>query len=267
MKIIKKKHTHYVNDHMNIDVDLLKEVSYNVYIVYYVNCLINPNFMDWITNQLAIVYNFDAKIYVIATIETKKEKSFRRNVLKLFPKVKIECNSVNEFEYRGILKVWELGQKHNKSNDIILYFHSKGLSHHTQYEQNRHDNYNIILKDLDLIKEIFTIFPQIDKVGYWAGGNGWIWYNFWYVRGSYVCLVEKPIKTTRRHYYEDWIARKVLNIEDLIQDSERQGTEKERGYDFYQNTLNKCYGFFTDEINYGNIGSYYDPVTDMPYLI
>ena len=66
------------------------------------------------------------------------------------------------------------------------------------------------------------------------GGNGWIWYNFWYARGSYIKYVERPIKTYRRHYYEDWLGRKVKNENYIICDNERS-------YIFYENTLNTCY--------------------------
>jgi len=79
--------------------------------------------------------------------------------------------------------------------------------HHMKVIKN--DHYNIILKDIELIKEIFTIFPIIDKIGYCSGGIGWIWYNFWYVRGSYINKVEMPIKTT------DVIIMKIIYQERL----------------------------------------------------
>jgi len=180
------------------------------------------------------------------------EYEFKKKILKIFPNVIIECYYENEFEYRCIKKIWELGQTYNKRNDILLYFHSKGVTHNLSYESNKNDKYNIILKDIELIKEIFTIFPKIDKIGYSSGGIGWLWYNFWYVRGSYINQVEKPIKTNRRHYYEDYISRKVNcknDMECLI----------ERPFSYYENTLDTCYSFYTNKINIKNIGSYYNP--------
>ena len=34
---------------------------------------------------------------------------------------------------------------------------------------------------------------------------------------QYINFVEKPIKTNRRHYYEDWLGRTVKNENDIIQ--------------------------------------------------
>lgn len=251
MKIAKKQYVHYINNNINSNLQINNTETYNLHIVYYINCLVNANYFGWLKNQIEFVYHFGGTIYVIATLNQLEEENFRINCLKLFPHLIIECNYVNEYEYPGISKVWQLGQINNKHNDIILYFHSKGASHHTSYEFNINDVYNVILKDIHLIKEIFTIFPKIDKVGYSSGGIGWIWYNFWYARGNYINQLECPLKTTRRHYYEDWLSR-VVNDTDKYSDTERPIT-------YYKNTLESCYGFFTDKQIHGNIGSYYDP--------
>jgi hypothetical protein len=250
LTLIKKKYEHYINKQQNIEVNISNETQMNFYIVYYINCLINANYFDWLKNQIEIVYKDNMTIYIIATLDASNEADFRKKVLDIYPKVIIECNYINEYEYPAIHKVWELGQQYSNQNDIILYFHSKGMTHHTNYESNRNDNYNIILKDFDKIKEIFNIFPSIDKVGYFSGGIGWIWYNFWYARGSYINKVEKPLKTNRRHYYEDWLCRKIKDNNNDIDES------IEKPFHYYENTLMNCYGFYHDK-QFGNIGSYY----------
>lgn len=256
MKLIKHKYEHFVND--NVEVCLKNETShYNIHIVYYINCICNENWFSWAFNQINLVKYMNATIYVISTVEKSKETEFITKILNICPNIIIECYYENEFEYRGIKKIWELGQIHNNKNDILLYFHSKGVTHHTSYESNKNDHYNIILKDIELIKEIFTIFPIIDKIGYCSGGIGWIWYNFWYVRGSYINKVEMPIKTNRRHYYEDYISRKV-------NDNDKYSLN-ERPLNYYVNSLNSCYGFHTDKNNIKNIGSYYCPNSDSYY--
>ena len=257
--LVKKNYTHYVNVDINMQIDIDRVENYNLYIVYFINCLVNTNYMDWLVNQLNLVKDFGGTIYIVSTIVQSDEITFRQNVNKLFSNVNIECHYENEFEYRGILKVWELGQIHNNANDIILYFHSKGVTHNKSYKDNAKDSYNIILKDINRIKEIFTIFPQIDKIGYSSGGCGWIWYNFWYVRGSYINQVERPIKIDRRHYYEDWLARKV-DINDKI-------CENERPFSHYKNSLINCYGFYTHKNIIGNIGSYFDSNNNKYYTI
>jgi hypothetical protein len=228
---------------------------YNLYVVYYINGIVNNNYIDWLNNQIPYVLNLNATIYIVATLIPAEEVWFCNHIRSRFPNenIIIQCNYENEYEYPGILKVWEIGQEHNKSTDIILYFHSKGVTGHPNYSFNKMDDYNIILKDYNKIKSIFTKYNKIDKVGYKCGGIGWIWYNFWYVRGSYVKLVEKPIKTTRRHYYEDWLGRKVKDETELVCVG-----DVERPYDYYENTLLTCYCFYKDNINW-NIGSFYDP--------
>jgi len=252
MKEVTKKYTHTINDSINIPVTLENQQTYNLYIVYYINCLVNNNYFDWLFNQIKLVYHFNGTIYVVATINRNEEDNFRKKLLKMYPNIIIEFYYDNEYEYRGILKIWELGQIHNTPNDILLYFHSKGLTYHKQYESNKNDCCNIILHNIDKVKEIFDIFPSIDKVGYYSGGCGWIWYNFWYARGSYISKVEKPIKTERRHYYEDWLGRKVKNIDDIVCETQ------ERPFSFYENTLLSCYGLHSNHL-FGNIGSGYCP--------
>jgi len=255
VKVLKKKYNHYLS--IDTQVNLNNDDNFNFYVVYYINGLVNNNYLDWLINQILMISNYNSNIYIVATISQDQEDFFRTSVKNLFPNlnINIECYYENEFEYRGILKVWELGQIYNLKNDIILYFHSKGVSHHTSYENNKNDIYNIILKDINIIKEIFSIFPLIDKVGYQSGGIGWIWYNFWFARGSYIYQVEKPVKTDRRHYYEDWLARKVKNEDDRICDYERDIT-------IYENTLANCYGFYTDGRTIANVGTYYNPNID-----
>jgi hypothetical protein len=258
MKIIKKQYTHYVSD--NVEVNLNATEQYNVHVVYFINCLMNSNYLDWLYNQIPLV-EYGCPIYIVATIDKKQEKMFRQIIRTYFPTVHVECYYVNEHEYPGILKVWELAQKHNKRNDIILYFHSKGVTRHPNYSMNRNDNYNIILKDLNKIKEILTIFPKIDKIGYSCSYKGLIWYNFWFVRGSYAYMVEKPVKTENRYYYEEWLSKKV--------EDKKKHNNIERPFSYYRYTANSCYGFHTNGKTILNIGSWYDPRTNrykqLPY--
>jgi len=248
-KIINSKYAHTVNSNIDI-VTNIQPVDYNLYIVYYINCLVNPNYFNWLYNQINLVKSYNATIYIMATLSEEKEEIFKIECLSHFPKVKIQCNYTNQYEYPGILKVWELGQIYNKPNDIILYFHAKGLTHHQNYESNANDNYNIILKDIHKIYDIFTTFPTIDKIGYSCSKTGWIWYNFWYARGSYIFNVEKPLQTQRRHYYEDWLGRKITVGDQIV--------NEERPSEYYENTLKSCYSFYSDA-THGNIGSYYCP--------
>ncbi len=161
MKIIKHKYTHYVDDNIVACLDN-PNMTYNIHIVYFINCFVNDNWHSWAFNQLNLVKNMNAQIHVVSTIHPNREMDFRQKILQIDPNIEIECYYENEYEYRGIKKIWELGQIHNRENDTLLYFHSKGVTHHPSYEYNKNDDYNIVLKDIERIIEIFSIFPYID---------------------------------------------------------------------------------------------------------
>ena len=247
--IISRKYQHTFEHELRLDIQNYQ--NYQFYIVYYINCELNPNYFEWIENNLKEIQHFHAEVYLIATINPEHETELKNKCQHL--NIVIQTNSTNLFEYPGILKVWELSNKHNKPTDIILYMQSKGITHEPNYNKHFMSKgvWTDILKDPCLITEIFDIFPTIDKIGARAGGIGWIWFNFWFARGSYLCQVEKPIITSRRHYYEDWLAR-ITKPEDQFCETERCNLS------YYQNTLDSCYSI--DTVMGGkNIGWYYDP--------
>jgi len=108
IKLVKHKYEHYLSKNINIEMDINSVHNYNLHIVYYINCMVNRNYMDWLINQIYLIRNYNATIYIVSTIPKYKEHIFKELVYKLFPKVHIECYYTNEFEYRGILKAWEL---------------------------------------------------------------------------------------------------------------------------------------------------------------
>ena len=59
--------------------------------------------------------------------------------------------------------------------------------------------------------ELLTRLNSIYKLGTLSGGNGWLWFNFWIARSSYLSKLEKPKMTKYACYYEDWLGRTVLN--------------------------------------------------------
>lgn len=132
--------------------------------------------------------------------------------------VTLECRdevTQETFEYHGIHKVWLLSQSHYSPNDIVIYFHSKGLTHASSWKtyQNRQGpefqttqfvlGHDAFRRALDALR----MFLTVDKVGWDHTPTGFEWYNFWYARGSYLNQVERPLQKVRRHYYEDWLKR------------------------------------------------------------
>lgn len=119
----------------------------------------------------------------------------------------IYTSNTNQFEYRGIHLVWKLATEHPE--DIYLYFHSKGMS----YNGDRtHDEQQIFQEVICPWKKVINIFNSdnnINKIGLTASVEGWLWFNFWWARGSYLSECEEPIISTNRYYYEDWLHRKL----------------------------------------------------------
>jgi hypothetical protein len=91
---------------------------------------------------------------------------------------------------------------------------------------------------------------------------GSVWYNFYYVRGTYLSTVEQPIITERRHYYEDWVGRAgALDI----QVGAPYGPERE--FSIYTPVDSQsCYALAADDDpTAANIGYYYDPNVEKRY--
>jgi hypothetical protein len=65
-------------------------------------------------------------------------------------------------------------------------------------------SHRICVRDILTTLFLSFIFWLNSRLGHF------VWYNFWYARGSYLNTVEQPIITERRHYYEDWLARSGL---------------------------------------------------------
>ena len=53
MKLVTRNYDHYLN--IPIKVDLSRHETYNFFVVYYINCIVNKNYFEWLINQLKIV--------------------------------------------------------------------------------------------------------------------------------------------------------------------------------------------------------------------
>ena len=136
----------------------------------------------------------------------------RSSISEIIPDAVIRASSQNQFEYPGIQLIWKLANEHPEH--VYLYFHSKGMAskgwifrrgNRRTLEEKR--IYQSVVLPWKRILEIFDADPTINKVGICASEAGWMWFNFWWARGTYLIRCEEPIITTRRHYYEDWLHR------------------------------------------------------------
>jgi hypothetical protein len=121
-------------------------------------------------------------------------------------RVTITIHHENNYEYFGILRLWTRSQQ-VLSSTLLLYFHSKGLSHKDYSKENNNNEFGIILfntviKPWRTILSTFKEKPSIDKIGYEFSPTGIIWYNFFWNRASFTRRLEKPVITNDRYYYE-----------------------------------------------------------------
>jgi|GEM_PF-4379978 len=136
--------------------------------------------------------------------------SYQAKHEKLNVKISVKFCFEEAFEYHALHLLWEMAQESGADQTLFVYFHGKGASH--KFEPNGRNPREkfltqIIIENWKLNYLNLILFPGIQKLGFMAGGNGWLWYNFWWARGSFIRMLEPPIMTDRRHYYEDWLGR------------------------------------------------------------
>ena len=93
---------------------------------------------------------------------------------------------------------------------------------------------------------IFKTDPTISKVGMFPA-PGYMWYNFFYVRGTYLLNSNPPKISSRRFYYEEYLLREYklkdkpceVNINDEVTSCPF----------FYNNKpINDSYSLYSDKI-------------------
>ena len=232
-------------------------------IVYFINCYINKNYIYLFSRQMAelaetkLLSETDSVLHVVSSGTESDKNVLQRELQRIFgpaSSIRQEHTEQNLFEYPGVRKVWELGRQ--DSDAFILYFHARGISHIKlgRFRRNRQPLEKRLFRRVigEWRKNLLWLraVPSADKVGISQGGNGWIWFNFWWSRASYVAHLEEPVKTERRHYYEDWLGR-----------------YKQSASGDYLNTLDRCISIaYSERRNLYNVGSDFHPDRGETYL-
>jgi hypothetical protein len=120
--------------------------------------------------------------------------------------------TVNNYEYPGMLKLYELGKKNPEH--IFLYMHSKGMVFNNGSNQSRNPFEYLILRNTikyhEYICDIFKKYDFIEKIGLFPDHSGIIWWNFYWIRGSFFKDHMPPEISTNRYYYEsEYIVNKT----------------------------------------------------------
>jgi len=184
-------------------------------IIYYVWINIKKEYMNIISGQLNDIINSKigifSKLYIVVCCEhdTLIKNITNLIIMKLNNKIQyeIEFKKENLYEYHGINKLYSIALL--EPHSYFLYFHSKGMFNYDNV--NRHI-YEISLTKRTIYKfkyaiNLFNTNTKIMKIGLFPSiehNHNFIWFNFYYARGTYLITCEKPIISTNRYYYETW---------------------------------------------------------------
>jgi hypothetical protein len=232
----------------------------NLNLVYYI--YINPDKYKTIVNgqlhdiiKSGIPYH---KIYICICSEKQHLIDECKNLIDEIgiQRIVYSQSLINQFEYPGLKLLYDLS--HN-SNDIFLYIHSKGMVYNNK-SNGRNEFERTTLRGTlhyhQKAMEIFKNIVNINKVGLWPSDKGFIWVNFFYIRGGY--LKKPPIITQDRWWYEEYIGShgnsnyfdcyslikdKVIGLHpDLIKDDQLLINQIDKNFDtFHDNDLHLNY--------------------------
>lgn len=217
------------------DVNINKDDEYPIIIVYFVYINPDKNWKDILQGQikdlLATNILSTSKMFIVMTGEhTQKAQEMLQDLLVSFAsQVYYSHSTVNCFEYEGIKKLHDLGTSF--PHKTFLYFHSKGMVF--SKKPGRHPIEQFItpntLKHWKHVLHIFDTMPHINKIGLCPSTGGWIWYNFFWIRGDFLKTYKPPIITNDRYYYEEWLGddNHGKDCYSLLTNGERTFTQKE----------------------------------------
>jgi len=130
--------------------------------------------------------------------------------------------------------MWEKAQSQNiqeQEDSVFLYMHSKGMVNHgiinetTRAKADGHLFKYVIEPWRDVLFRFKTV-PELHKAGFTMTRGGYIYFNYIWVRSSYVARLEAPVErpfnpnsgggggnapmqNVSRFYYEHWIAHTI----------------------------------------------------------
>ncbi len=146
-----------------------------------------------------------SKLHICLTFDNCFQDTYISEIRDIVENAEFSISFVNSFEYPGIKKVWEIAQK--SPDSVILYFHSKGMVFQNPTGKRIfHERvlFNTVVKTWKSILNILKD-ENINKVGYMCSAKGLCWFNFWWVKASYLINLAEPTITSDRYYYENYL--------------------------------------------------------------
>ena len=187
----------------------LTDTAKRITIVYYLYTSPGSNWRAIVTGQLYQLKSYgilsEANLYIHITDCHGYADEVKMLIDQVTPDAIVSTSYKNEFEYPALKLVHDLAIK-QPDNDFI-YFHTKGMSHN--YHSRSLEEITLFTKTFESWRKNLQILnqPGVNKVGLFPAKEGWIWYNFWYAKGSYLAQFKAPVLTDDRYYYESWLGR------------------------------------------------------------
>lgn len=237
---------------------IVADPSFRLDIVYFANLFVNPSngprlIREQLTDLVATGMTRFARIHIVLSVPPDFDfMSLQENLTFLFQRqylsLKFHIGHENCHEYPAIQLVHSLAREDRNQTHYILYFHSKGITRfYGRRERVELALHKTVIAPWKHVLEIFNAHPTIDKIGSSASTSGWIWWNYWWARASYIAQVERPVKTERRHYYEDWLCRVFLKPEEHLSEMHAGREENRFEPELYHHNVSNCWSLSLKE--------------------
>ena len=193
-------------------------MNINIKIVYFAN-LIPNSWESIIIEQLDSLkklelYNKASNIYMSVISNDRELIKLKELINSKYKKIELKnIYKENYYEYPGIKTLYQIAQ--DDDDEIILYFHSKGITSN-QHENRKYlfnhtiENYNLYLQEFKRNKELEVagIFPNVD---------GFCYFNFFWTRSSYVRnYCSRPEISENRYIWEVWVGTEFSRKKEVI---------------------------------------------------
>lgn len=171
------------------------------------------------------LYSECETIHMCVIAVDKELNKLRELLYKEYTKVEIKYTFVdNVYEYPGLKLLYESAKEccnNNNDNDtVFLYLHTKGMTSGTA-DRCPHYTRKLMFKyTIENYKEYIDVFENnsmVDVGGVIPHKCGFIYFNFFWVRASYIstyCI--EPKLTTNRYIWEIWIGTAYSKKENVV---------------------------------------------------
>lgn len=157
--------------------------------------------------QMSLIYDQESDYHELCHL--LKEK---------WPKITIgQLHHTNTFEFPGILNLYTIDATGSDDEDtVLLYFHSKGMT--SNLPNIRKNLFDITIKNYQEYLNAFENDSELDIAGYCPHVNGFIYFNFFWIRSSYIrkwCPL--PVPNEDRFIWEVWFGKDYSTKKTQIQ--------------------------------------------------